>query len=210
MNRRVIVVLSVVAVLAAAAVGIYIFGGFGNHDNHAPNGYEITVWQDGAIAETVESDSYNTTGDTIDYHRQKPDANGKTSGQAKGTWVVKHKDWKPEPGDQKYKATLYSGTKVVGTWYVREFVTGERSVVLFLADGSEVLRVCGNLVIEELDARSPEDKTHSVTLSSGGQPVYTRELSWVNVVGYYVTGQPADGSGVIFIWGDYKVEEIKK
>lgn len=209
MNRRVVVVLAVVSVLAVAA-GIFIFGGFGGGGGSQVNGYEVTDWNDGKVERVVDADSYSARGDTISYHLRKPDAAGNSDGQATGTWVVKHRDWKPQPAEQKFKATLYSGDQVVGTWYIREFVTGEQSVVLFLSDGSEVLRVCGNLVIEELASQTSGPAQQRVTLTSGGKPVYTRELIGVNVVGHYVTGQPADGSGVIYIWGDYKVEEIKK
>lgn len=208
MNRRVVVVLSVAALLAVAA-GIFIFGGFGGGGQES-NGYEITVWKDGKVERVVNADSYSAKGDTIAYHLAKPDAEGKTTGQASGTWVVKHHDWKPEAAEQKFKATLFSGDQVVGTWYIREFVTGERSVILFPADGSEALRVCGNLVIEELASQSAGEATQRVTLTSGGKSVYTRELIGTTIVGHYVTGHPADGSGAVYIWGDYKIEEVKK
>ena len=187
---------------------------WGNDDDKKPTppaatGYELSVYQDGKLSQKVQADQYSTDGDAVSYHLKSRDSAGKDSGQVSGTWVVKHNSWKPVPSDKRYTATLYSGKTAVGSWGVHTFTTDARSALLFPADGSEVLRACGNLVVQETKGGAAGKAVARVTVYDGDQKVYTVELSSYQVIGQHVEGIPADGSGYTLIWGNYKVEELK-
>lgn len=173
----------------------------------AATGYEITVYQDGVAQPTVTADSYSAAADSdsITYQvKGKEKGAPAQTGNAHGTWVVKHKSWKPVASEKRYEVTLYSGSKVVGTWQVRNFSTDSQSVLLFPADGSEVIRVCGNVVVRSLKGGKVEKGTSKVTLYEGDTAVYQLELSSSIPVGKHLQGEAADGSGSVWIWGNYK------
>lgn len=201
--------LRTIALFSLMSVSALLLGGCGGGggDGSSGTGYEITTWDNGKSTGTASADTYAVEGDSINYHVQGKPAD--ENGSARGTWVVKHRGWKSAKSTQKYKATLYSGNQVVGTWLVRDFSTGDRSVLLYPADGSEVLRVCGNLVVQEINNGTAGDANHRVSVTDGTNTVYTKELSWYNRIGNYVQGQPADGSGMIYIWGNVKLEDLK-
>lgn len=185
---------------------------WGKDDDKKPapagTGYELSVYQDGKLSQKVEADQYTTDGDQVSYHLKSVDRSGKDTGTVNGTWVVKHNSWKPVASDKRYTATLYSGKTAVGSWGVHTFTTDSRSTLLFPADGSEVLRVCGNLVVQESKSGAAGRAVARVTVYSGDQKVYTVELSSYQVIGQHLEGTPADGSGYTLIWGNYKVEEL--
>ena len=174
----------------------------------APSGYEITVYNDG-VAKKAEADSYTADDDVLSYHLKTKDSTGNDNGKAQGAWVVKHNAWKAAASEKRYQVTLYNGKKAVGTWTVRSFSTDSRSVLLFPSDGSEVLRVSGDVVITALAGGSKAEATSVVTVYNGESPVYKVPVSSYIVIGHYLQGEAADGSGAVFIWGNYKVENTK-
>ena len=164
-------------------------------------GYEITVYN-GATASKVEAESYTLDSDAISYQLK----GDKTSPAqtAKGAWVVKHRSWKAAAGEQRYEVTLFSGGKAVGSWKVHGFSTDSQSVLLIPADGSEVLRVCGDVVVKTIKPGKAEKATSKVTVYNGDSAVYQLELASSIVVGKHLQGEAADGSGTVWIWGNYK------
>lgn len=172
-------------------------------------GYEITVYQDGAVASKADAESYTLDNDAIDFQlKAKDKATPPQTGKAKGTWVVKHRSWKSSTTEQRYEVTLYSGTKAVGTWKVHGFTTDAQSVLLFPADGSEVLRVCGNVVVKTLKGGKAGTASNRVTVYNGDSVVYKLDLRSYLEVGRHVQGDAADGSGTVWIWGNYKLENL--
>lgn len=200
-----------ITLFSLMAVGLLAMAGCGGggDDSSTGTGYEITSFDNGKATGTWNTDTYAVEGDSISFHPQGKPADETVT--ARGTWVVKHRSWKSAKSLVKYKATLYSGNQAVGTWELRDFSTGERSVLLYPANGGEVLRVCGNLVIQETVNGTAGDANHRVTVKdAAGATVYTKDLTWYNKIGNYVQAQPADGSGMIYIWGNFKIEEIVK
>lgn len=186
---------------------------WGNDDDTkkpAATGYEITVYQDGKAAQKVDAVSYAAENDTVSYVQSAKDRDGKNlTGSANGTWSVKHNAWKATASDKRYQATLYSGKVAVGSWTVRSFSTDSQSVLLYPSDGTEVMRVCGNVVIRELKSGEKAPATSRVSVSTGNDQVVTLELSSYQVIGKHLQGTAADGSGDVFIWGNFKVENLK-
>jgi hypothetical protein len=72
------------------------------------------------------------------------------------------------------------------------------------------VRVCGNVVVKELKSGTSGAATSRVTLSNGNDAVFKVDVSSYLQAGAHLQGQPADGSGSVFIWGNYKVETLKK
>lgn len=202
----------VMSVLVAAVLCVSLGGcnWWGKDDTkkttpQAAAGYEITVYQNGVAQPTVTADSYSADSDAITYQvKGKDKSTPPQAGNARGTWMVKHKSWKPVPQEKRFEVTLYSGNKVVGTWQVHNFSTDSQSVLLFPADGSEVIRVCGNVVVRSLKAGKVEKGTSKVTVYEGDTAVYQLELSSSIPVGKHLQGEAADGSGSVWIWGNYK------
>ncbi len=185
--------------------------GHDDGDNSKPaTGFEVTSYVDGKVAQKATADSYTTSGDGVDFHLATKDKTGSDKGHFQGTWVVKHNAWKPAVSDKLYSATLYSGKTAVATWTVHGFSTDAETVLLFPADGSEVLRVSGTVVVTELKAGSSDVATARVTVQSGDDLVYSKDFAWCKVLGFHLEGQPADGSGYVYIWGKYKTENLKK
>lgn len=198
--------------LLAAALCFTLSGCKWEDDNKtpapAPSGYEITVYNEG-VAQKVDAESYSVEGDVISYQKKLKDNAGSESGSAKGAWVVKHNAWKSAPSEKRYNVTLYNGGKAVGSWAVRSFVsTDSQSVFLFPADGSEVLRVSGEVVVRSLKSGSVATAKSRVTVYNGDSVVYKAELSSHAVFGQHLEAEAADGSGTVFIWGRYKVENL--
>ncbi|MBX9690227.1 MAG: hypothetical protein K2X27_26175, partial [Candidatus Obscuribacterales bacterium] len=183
----------------AAALALTLGGCNWDDPKPAPStpdasGYEITVLNDSKVV--VDADSYTYTDpDKVDYHLTKKDASGNESGSATGTWTVKHRAWKSQATEKRYEATLYNGKEAVGSWQVRTFQEDGHSVLLFPADGGEVMRVSGTIVVKELKAVTVAPATGRVTLSNGAKV----ELSNYSVIGSHLEGQAADGSGYVFI-----------
>ncbi|MBX9724032.1 MAG: hypothetical protein K2X81_21680 [Candidatus Obscuribacterales bacterium] len=173
-------------------------------------GYEITSYVEGKAVRNVTAENYTANANSVDYHLAKKDKDGSDTGSFQGTWVVKHNSWKPVKGDGRYQATLYSGKVAIGTWTVHNFSTDTQSVLLFPADGSEVLRVSGTVVITEVKAGRSDAATARVTASSGDNVVYSKDVSWTKVLGFHLEAQPSDGSGYVYIWGNFKSEKLTK
>lgn len=171
----------------------------------AASGYEITVFDNGNAQPTVTAESYSADSDALSYQVKAKDKNSPNqTGSAKGTWVVKHKSWKAAAQEKRYQVTLYSGSKAVGTWTVHGFSTDSQSVLLFPSEGGEVLRVCGNVVVKSLKSGTAAKATSKVSLYNGDSVVYELELGSSLPVGKHLEGLPADGSGRVWIWGNYK------
>lgn len=175
-------------------------------------GYGITTYADGKVVAKVDAKEYKANADNtaLEFTLNTPDANGSQAGHAEGAWVVEHRSWAPTGLTQKYRVTLYSGGKEVGTWKVANFSTDTRTVVLSPGDGTPVLRVSGTIVIETIAGTTGGAPTERVTVTDGDKVVFTKDVSWTAQIKHYVQGQPANGAGVVYIWGDnVKVESIK-
>lgn len=174
-----------------------------NKPTPAPaSGYEVTVYSNGQ-SQTVTAESYSVDGVKLSY-KLKDGA----SSEANGTWLVKHNAWKSAASEKRYQATLYDGKTAVGSWGVRTFSTDQPSVLLFPADGSEVLRACGNLVIKTLEGSKSAPATARISLSGGDGASFSVEVSSYTQIGEHVQAEAADGSGTYFIWGKVKVESL--
>lgn len=198
-----------VAALCFSLGGCKWWGSDDEKKNDGGTGYEVTVYEDGKAAQKFDADSYSTKDDAIEFHLKSKDKAGNETRHAQGTWVVKHREWKPAASEKRYQVSLYNGKEVVGNWAVRGFSTDSKSVLLFPADGSEVVRACGTIVVKELKGGESGKAAARVTVTGSGGDLVTLELSHYRVIGHHLEGQPADGSGYIFIWGKVKVEELK-
>lgn len=175
-------------------------------------GYVVSTFADGKLVQKVEASEYSANPDStsLDYKLKSPDSAGTAAGHYDGTWVIQHNSWTSAPSTQRYNVTLYSGDKVVGTWKVHEFSTDSRSVLLYPGDGGYVLRVSGTVVIETIAGNAGGDPAEHVTVTEGDKVVYSKDLAWSRQIKYYLQGQPANGAGMIYIWGNAKVEPLKK
>lgn len=175
------------------------------------SGYEITVYHDGVADPVVEAESYKVSDDKLEFElKVKDKSKGSQTAHASGTWVVKHRAWKAAASTKRYQVTLYSGDKVVGRWDAHGISTDSRSILVFPADGSEVLRVCGNVVVRGVSGGTKEAAKSRVALYDGEKSVYQIELSSYLEIGEHLQGEAADGSGTVFIWGNYKVENLTR
>lgn len=181
---------------------------WGNDDDKktpepTPTGYEVSLYKDGKV-ESVQAESYRVEGTQLSY--QVKDA---AEAQADAPWAVKHNAWKSQASEKRYQATLYDGKTPLASWSVRTFTTDAPSVLLFPADGSQVLRVAGNLVIKSLSAGSAKSASARINLLGQDGTVFSVEVSSYTVIGDHVQAEAADGSGSLFIWGKVQVESLK-
>ncbi|MBX9571108.1 MAG: hypothetical protein K2X77_19585 [Candidatus Obscuribacterales bacterium] len=178
----------------------------------AGTGLGITTYADGKQVAKFDAKEYTSNPDStaMDYTLNAPDANGSQSGHAEGAWVVEHRSWAPSGLTPRYRATLYSGNTAVGTWKVNNFSTDTRTVLLYPGDGTPVLRVSGTVVIETIAGTTGGAPTEQVTVTDGGKVVFTKDMAWTTRIKHYLQGQPANGAGVVYIWGDVTVESLKK
>lgn len=175
-------------------------------------GQLIKTYTDGKLTQTIEAKEVSAQPDStaIDYKLEKADATGATTGHYDGTYVVEYRGWQSsENSTHRYKVTLYSGTTAVGEWKVTNFSTDQRSVLLFTGKGGNVLRVNGSVVIETISGTTGGAPVERLTLKEGDKVLYSKDLAWSLRIKHYVQGQPANGAGLVFIWGDVTVEPIK-
>ena len=175
-------------------------------------GYGITTYADGKVVAKLDAKEVKTDDNatTLDYVLTSPDANGAQAGHVEGAWVVEHRSWAPAGLTAKYRVTLYSGNTAVGTWKVNGFSTDTRTVLLYPGDGTPVLRVSGTVVVETITGTTGGDPAERVTVTDGGKVVFTKDMAWTVKIKHYLQGQPANGAGAVYIWGDVNVESIKK
>ena len=222
MNQKNYILVAVLALFVGAL--LFLRGCDGPTPNPTPNpnpgpttpapvstGVQVKTYADGKVVATIDATEIKTTDDTtsLDYTLKSADASGNTTGHVEGTWVATYNSWQSSTVAARFNVTLYSGNKVVGTWKVRNFSTDQRTVLLFPSDGGSVVRVSGNVLVETITGTTGGAATERVTLNDGDRVLYSKDLAWSVKIKHYLQGQPANGAGLIFLWGDFKVEPIK-